>query len=166
MSVFINKFINVIYLCSTFLFLLMTGLLFINAVLRYLVGSSIIWAEEVSMLCMVWIVFLGSIVATIKLSHTRITFFINKVPLSIRRYIVGFVSLLTAFITFLIAYYGIDIVKVSLLSRSTGLGYPLIILYISAPLSCLIMSVIFFVQGVLQLQGKYPLEADLNQEGE
>lgn len=104
--------------------------------------------------------------ATIKLSHTRITFFINKVPLSIRRYIVGFVSLLTAFITFLIAYYGIDIVKVSLLSRSTGLGYPLIILYISAPLSCLIMSVIFFVQGVLQLQGKYPLEADLNQEGE
>ena len=91
MAQLLNKSIRTIYLICTFLFLTMTLVLFINAVLRYLLGLSIIWAEEVSMLCMVWIVFLGAIIATLKLSHTRITFFINKIPEDKRKYIVGFV---------------------------------------------------------------------------
>lgn len=166
MAQLLNKSIRTIYLICTFLFLTMTLVLFINAVLRYLVGLSIIWAEEVSMLCMVWIVFLGSIIATLKLSHTRITFFINKIREDKRKYIVGLVSIATAAVSLLISYYGINVVKVSMLSRSTGLGYPLVILYLSAPLSCLVMAVIFFIQGVLQIQGKYPLDVSYDDDKE
>ncbi len=158
MAVILQKFTNLVYYIATLLFLTMTFVLFVNAALRYVVGTSIIWAEEISLLCMVWIVFLGAIIASLKLSHTRITFFINKIPEANRKYLVGLVSILTAVVAIIIAYYGVDVIKVSLLSRSSALGYPLVILYISAPLSCFVMSIIFFVQGILQLQGKYPLE--------
>lgn len=46
-------------ICGFFL-ILMVGLVIINVLLRYTLGYSIYWAEEVATICFVWSVFIGA----------------------------------------------------------------------------------------------------------
>ncbi|OLS33583.1 TRAP transporter small permease [Bacillus sp. MRMR6] len=51
---------------------------FFNVIGRYLFHKPIFWSDQISTLLLVWIVFLGSALATASKSHMVIDFFFNK----------------------------------------------------------------------------------------
>ena len=64
---------------------LMTGMVFLNAALRYLFNSSIVVSEEVSRYLFVWMSFLGAILAFAEGSHVRVDFAVNRFPPPLRK---------------------------------------------------------------------------------
>lgn len=64
--------------------ILLTGALVVlvsaNVVARYLLQVGLIWAEELSRLAFVWVVFFGAFVALRKRSHLAITFVTDHLP--------------------------------------------------------------------------------------
>lgn len=51
-----------------------------NIVLRYAIGTGIFAAEELSRMFLVWIVFLGAVVATRDGTHLRVDSFVERLP--------------------------------------------------------------------------------------
>lgn len=68
------KVLCAIVICS------LTVILALQIVKRNVFLSSFTWAEELSTISMVWITFLGAAMATSNDQHTRIDFFIRKLP--------------------------------------------------------------------------------------
>lgn len=89
---------------------LLTGVLVLlvlwNVAGRYLFGTGLTWAEEMSRLLFVWVVFLGSYIALCRKGHMAIVMVVDRFPTSIRRVvsIAGWV-LVFAFVC-IIAYAG------------------------------------------------------------
>lgn len=55
-----------------------------NVVARYLLKTSMVWAEELSMLFFVWVVFLGAYYALVTKSHLALTFVVKRLPRRLR----------------------------------------------------------------------------------
>ena len=142
----------------TVLFIFMTILIFLQVVLRYGFSQSLFWAEEAARYSMIWIVFLGCVVAAHQAAHTRVSFFIDRLPALPRRVVEGSVSLLCAFSSLIIAWYGIPVFRVSLLALSPGLGLGITkgVEYVVVPLCCTGMAIIYFIQAGLLFSGRSP----------
>ncbi|BAS27921.1 TRAP transporter small permease [Limnochorda pilosa] len=112
-----------------------------NVFARYVLQSGMLWAEEVSRIAFVWVVFLGAFVALTRNGHLSITFVTDRLP---ARYVglwrVGG-SLLTAVFLGVMAYNGALLVQQTLgFGRTTPiLGISAAWGYLSVPVSCLLM---------------------------
>lgn len=62
-----------------------SALLFVNVILRYVFLSPIIWAEEISLYLLVWIVFIGASVAVRSRGHVAIDLLPRALPPEHRR---------------------------------------------------------------------------------
>lgn len=63
----------------------MVVLVFGNVVLRYVFNSGIAWAEEISRLMFVWLIFLGAILALRRHAHLGVELLQAKLPMWARR---------------------------------------------------------------------------------
>jgi TRAP-type transport system small permease protein len=63
-----------------FMMAVMTTLVFINVVARYLFNSSIIWAEEISQYLMIWIAYLGAGLALREGRHVALEILHDRLP--------------------------------------------------------------------------------------
>jgi len=138
----------------TVLFLFMAIILFVQVVLRYLFADSLFWAEEAARYAMVWLIFLGSVMAACQGAHTRIGFFVDLLPEGPRRYVESGVTLLCALTCAAIAWYGITVVNVAMMSKSPAMRLPLGYVFSAAPICCAVMAVIFLIRAVLQFTGR------------
>src|SRR5690625_3898888 len=59
---------------------LMVVIIFAQAFSRYVLGISILWSEQIVILSMVWITFLGSAIAWKGNSNIKIDFFLELLP--------------------------------------------------------------------------------------
>ncbi|MDR1829046.1 MAG: TRAP transporter small permease [Methylobacteriaceae bacterium] len=149
----------------TVLFVFMTVLIFVQVVLRYVFSLSLFWAEEAARWSMIWIVFLGCVVATHQAAHTRVSYFVELLPGLPKRIVEGSVALVCAVSCFLIAWYGIPVFRVSISAIAPGLGITKGVEYIAVPLCCTAMGVIFFVQGIRVFLGySADLRGDINEQ--
>jgi TRAP-type C4-dicarboxylate transport system permease small subunit len=57
-----------------------TVILFVNVFLRYVLHSPFSWAEEISVLLLVWIVFLGAGLVQSRNDHVAITYLFDPLP--------------------------------------------------------------------------------------
>ena len=71
-------------LCSIFL-VVMIGLVTLNVILRYFVGASISWSEEVATLCFVWLVFVGASATYKHRIDVGIDVLVKKAPLVLQK---------------------------------------------------------------------------------
>ena len=60
-------------------------IVFVNAAMRYLVDTSIIWAEEVVLGLVPWLAMVGLFLAIRRQTMIRIDYFINRFPAPLRR---------------------------------------------------------------------------------
>lgn len=107
------------------IFCVMSMLTIIVAVLaqvvnRYIFNKSFSWAEELSILLMIWVAFLGSTLAIGRDSHSRIDFFLNKLPQKARKVVDITNHLICAVFVACLAYFSIDIVKAKMTIMSAG----------------------------------------------
>lgn len=80
----------------------MSGLVFLNVILRYGFNTSFSMTEELSRYLFVWITFLGAILVFIEQSHIRITVFIDRLPIKIKYWVNIFTNSLMFYCCYLI----------------------------------------------------------------
>ena len=138
------------------LFILMTLLLFTQVILRYVFAASLFWAEELARFSMVWLVFLGAVMAACLGEHTRIGFFVDLLPAVSRRFVEGGVTLVCAAAAGTIAWYGLTVVRLGMMSKSPAMGLPLGYVYCAVPLCCGMMALFLLGRAIAQFMGRMP----------
>ena len=126
-----------------FLLIEMVAVIFFQVVSRYCFGIAHFWAEEMAVFSMIWLVFLGSVIAESRNDHTRITFFVNLLPGGLRRYVNSF----SDFLAILTVKSG-DVIAIAMKNISTGVRIPMGVVYLSLPVGGILMSLYFLADIV------------------
>lgn len=126
-----------IILCS--IMFLVVGL---NVFCRYVLNSSLGWADELARFVFIWVSFLGAVTAYQKNEHIGLDFVVarirsEKVRLTIR--LVG--ELLVLFVLSCLGYYGWT-VAMSATNVSPALYIPMWVVYLVVPISAFLMVLI------------------------
>lgn len=131
----------------------MVALVFLQVVARYLVKVNVAWAEEVSGIAFVWMIFLGAAAGMKRNAHLAIDVFLAGLPPRVRRVWDAVVLLLVSvFLVFLIVIGG-QFVDRSAQTTSTYLNWPMLYVYAVLPLSGLVMLYYALKHAVGRLRG-------------
>lgn len=103
---------------------IMVILIFSNVVLRYGFNTGLAWAEEVSRLMFVWMIFLGAILALRHHAHLGVEFMVEKLPPALRRACAVISHLLMLYALWLFLSGSWTQTVIGLNTYSTVLGFP------------------------------------------
>ncbi len=123
----------------------MVVLVFGNVVLRYVFDSGIAWAEEISRLMFVWLVFLGAILALRQHAHIGVEMLQQKLPDWARRGCAVISHFLMLYGLWLFLYGSWTQTLIGMETRSTVLGYPTALMAVSGLLCAASMMLIIGV---------------------
>lgn len=70
------------------LMVVMTFIIFIQVIMRYIFNNSLSWSEELARYIFIWLVYIGISLGCKERAHLRIDAFINVFPQKTRKYIV------------------------------------------------------------------------------
>jgi C4-dicarboxylate transporter DctQ subunit len=117
----------------------MTGIIFIQVVLRYIFFSPLSWAEELSKFLLVWVTCLGSACGIREAMHVSINFLRNKLIAFPQQVVTLLIFAATlVFFTFCIVE-GIMYAAAGWIQRSAALQLPMTLPYLSIPVGFSIM---------------------------
>lgn len=138
----VAKVVGDIY--SAFLGLL-TGVIVVvvaaNVFARYVLNSSIGWADELSRFLFIWVVFYGAVIAYVKNEHIGLDFIVNKFPEKLRGYILLLAEVGVLIVTVMLTYYG-WVVSKSAINLSPALNIRMGVVYSAIPISAFLMSLV------------------------
>lgn len=122
---------------------IMTLLVFVQVVMRYLFSNSLSWSEEMARFIFLWLSWIGASYAVKERSHFRVEMFANMVPGAARRYFEYFVLLIWFVFSFILACIGTELVIfiAETGQRSAAMELPMIWPYASVPVGCLLMCI-------------------------
>jgi TRAP-type C4-dicarboxylate transport system permease small subunit len=129
----------------------MSGVVFGNVITRYALDASLGWYEEVSRFLLIWIVFLGAVIALIRGDHLGIDVLLLVLPPRARRMVVVFTDLLVL-AALAIMFQGawdmaIDSLRSGWVASSVPIPYGWV--YMIGPVSAALM----FIQTMIKTAG-------------
>lgn len=148
----LNKIIRLIRWLCMFLMVEMVAVIFFQVVSRYCFGIAHFWAEEMAVFSMIWLVFLGSVIAESKNDHTRITFFVNLLPKRLRAYVNSVSDLLCVIFLAVLTVKSNDVISIAMKNISTGVRIPMGFVYLSLPIGGVLMILYFFADICKNMQ--------------
>jgi TRAP-type transport system small permease protein len=128
---------------------MMTIVLFIQVLGRYITQSGLPWTEELAKYGMIWMVFIGAAVATKDASHIKVSLLEEKFP-SFSKWLTPIQNLISLIFLAIIVKYGWDALSILSAQKSPNLLLPMSIFYFAIPLS----SAIMIVHLLVLLKGK------------
>ncbi|MHB1004197.1 MAG: TRAP transporter small permease [Chloroflexota bacterium] len=111
----------------------------VSVFFRYALGQPIAWTEEIVLLCMVWVCFLGASVATKSREHIVIDILLVIVPKPVARVMEIFSLCVVLVILYVLVWQGIILVDKTQFMRTTALGIPEGFMYAAVPFSAALM---------------------------
>lgn len=102
---------------------------------RYVLNSSLLWSEELSIYLLVWVVFLGSAWVMRSWSHIGVPTLINACPPPVRAGLLIFSRLVTAVFIVLVIYYGTKVALSRIHAVSPSMGFSTRWIKIALPVS-------------------------------
>ncbi|WP_163969640.1 TRAP transporter small permease [Oceanobacillus halotolerans] len=127
-------------------FALMTIIVFAQVVFRYVFDMNIHWAEEFARFGMVWIAFLGAAIGIKYEEHTRIDFFIKKLPPAGRTFIEILNKLICIVFLAVISYYSITSLGDMMSLMTPSLQIPTGIVHLIIPVTGIVMIIYLIIQ--------------------
>lgn len=113
-----------------------------NVFSRYVLNSSLGWADELARFVFIWVSFLGAVVAYQKNEHVGLDFVVNRIASHKARLLLRLIGeVLVLLVLLCLVYYG-RIVAMSATNVSPALYIPMWIVYIVVPLSASLMVLI------------------------
>ena len=107
---------------------------------RYALRQSLHWATEVPNVLLIWIVFIGSVVAFYEKRHIAFEAVVDALPASLSRAVKIVAELIVLGFLVLLVVYGYQIVMQAMVSLSDALKVPRGYFYICLPLSAALMA--------------------------
>jgi TRAP-type transport system small permease protein len=120
--------------------IIMTILIFADVFCRYLLGFSIYWADEVSLILMIWFTFIALAVGVRKKIHIAIDFILAALPDKVQTRIVArVVDIFTLIFGVIFVYFGIELCKLGAYSTLAATDLPSYTEYVFIPVSGLLV---------------------------
>jgi TRAP-type transport system small permease protein len=134
---------HILRVVTAILFSGMVLVVFMNVVARYCFSASLPWSEEVSRFMLIYLVFLGAIVAYINNEHLGLDLVIKLVPLRVSHVIILCSHVLSLVALSVLGFGGYQIASNSLKSGWTApaSGIPYGFIYIIVPLSVSVLCI-------------------------
>lgn len=90
---------------------------------RYVINSSLQWAEELSIYALIWLVFIGSVTLVRGWRHITITAFVNMLPSRARAWSFVAAKLLSLVFILVLVYFGFQLVSLPVHASSPSMGF-------------------------------------------
>lgn len=146
--------------CITYLLMIMSTVIFLQIIMRYVFNNSLTWSEEFAILSMMWITWIGSSYGVKKNIHLRVTVFVDMLPEKYRiaAYIV--IDVVWMLFSIVMVVMGIRMVKMSYIGQrmSPALDVPMYLIYCSVVVGCILMS-LSLVSSIYRRTGYYKKDA-------
>jgi len=126
---------------TAILIILLTIFVSWQAFARYVLNTGQFWAEEVSIVTMMWICFLGASGGVWTHSHIGLKFFIERLPYTLHKLINIVNNLIIATFSLLLFYYGIVLVKKTMSGTLSATKIPIGYSYLIIPISTAFMTI-------------------------
>jgi len=117
----------------------MIGSVGLGVFCRYLLQMPLSWTEEVVLICMVWMVFLGACVATKHNEHIVIDFVVSLVPRPVARAMEILAVLVVSVVLGVLTWQGILLLQGTQYVTTTALGIPTMYMYAAVPVAAALM---------------------------
>lgn len=119
----------------------MVAVVFANVCMRYLLGTSVIWSEEVARHLMIWLTFVGSGLALRTGAQIGIDTLQDALPPRAARALrwVLAIAMLVLFVA--LAWYGVDYAIRTRFQTSAALGISMMYVYLGMPVGCALLAV-------------------------
>ena len=127
----------------------MTAIVSIAVITRYVLSQPIGWSEEVSIYLMIWAIFLGTAYTLKQDAHIGVDLLMNRLPLHIKPFLHCFHYLAGLLFISVLFFKGIDMMNLSVMlgSRSIATNFPLYIVQLAVPVGAALL--------ILQLISKF-----------
>ncbi|HLR68266.1 MAG TPA: TRAP transporter small permease [Virgibacillus sp.] len=117
---------------------LMTIIMLVQIIGRFVFNSGIVWTDEISRYLMVWLVFLGAAVATRDWSHISVSV-LEENSKTMKKILPPIQKIFMLIYTVVVIKFGYDILDIVANQASPNAGISMAIVYSVFPLSCIIM---------------------------
>ena len=114
---------------------ILTCVVFLDVVLRYIFKSGFSWTQEIAELMLVWFSLVGMAIGVLERIHISIEMFTSKLPAKALSVLDSINHLLIAVFGGAMVYYGLTIMNVTKSSTLPATKLPSAVLYIILPLS-------------------------------
>jgi len=126
---------------------LMVFLTFLNVVLRFVFNTGLAWSEEISRLCFIYLVYLGSIVAARDNAHLMVDSLIANVPKPAQKVIYVIIQGISIWLMGLLAYGSWQWAMMKRSDFWTVTHYPVFLINISG----LVLGVVYILICIVNL---------------
>ncbi len=133
---------------SVVLMLVMTAVIFVQVIMRYIFSNSLSWSEELARYIFIWIIYLSISFGAKRLSHIKIESALLLFPKKLRPYIVCLGDLIVFAFCIHVVYTGWGNMILQNRSKSAALGIPMSMIY-AAPVVGFFLTAIREVQVML-----------------
>ena len=143
-NVFLKKFLNEfeIYMGAV-IFVIMTILLFVQVVTRYFFGHAVTWAEEISTIMFVWMIYLGVAAAVLRRKHLKIDAFVETLPFKYKKMLLILSNVIFLIFSLYIIFPMMEVVNnyAAKNAASSILKFPKAVSYVIMPIAFLLTAV-------------------------
>lgn len=102
----------------------MVALMFLNVVMRFVFSSGFVWSEEVTRLCFIYLVYLGTIGAYRDNRHLGVDTLVEKVPPRVQKVLYVVIQLIVIWVMLLLVKGSWDLAVQNLGDRWVATQYP------------------------------------------
>lgn len=127
---------------------IMTILVFIQVVMRYVFSNSLSWSEELARFIFLWVSWIGASYAVKERSHFRVEMFADMIKGKARKHFELFVLIIWFIFSFFITWYGTELLLFLHDSGqfSAAMEIPMTLPYASVPVGCGLMCVRLLIE--------------------
>ncbi len=122
-----------LYWIVVLLTIVLAGMGFTTVIFRYVLQSSIFWGDEFLRYLMIWLVFLGTALATRHRALITVDIFTQPLPRRLRERVAGLVALLSAAFLIYLCLMSYQLVQRSAGTVSASMGLPMERMYLVFP---------------------------------
>ncbi len=122
------------------LFVLIFTVVLFQVFMRYVIGSPLVWSEELARYLFIWVAFIGWVFATRSGTHIRISAVFDLFPPGTRRAVNVFNNILVFVFNGALAWLGFRMVQKSFDVPTVTLFFTYAAVYVVVPASCLLIA--------------------------
>jgi TRAP-type transport system small permease protein len=144
--------------------ILMTVMIFLQVIFRYVIGSSLSSSEELARYAFIWSVAMGTAIALKTRSHMGVELLVDNLPKNIRKYVEVFASFLNLTFFAILIIYGFSMTAKTMDQLSPALSLPMGFVYICIPLSAVVLFLCEVDNTIQDLKGTKYLDTAVKGE--
>jgi len=106
---------------------------------RYILNNPLSGTEELSRICLIWLVFWGSAIGLKRKKHLSVSVIFDRLPKKIRQYINIFINIAILIFLGILVVFSYQLLTKTYKITTPALGISSLFIYIIIPISCILM---------------------------